>query len=88
MQITIKTPDGRLITFEVDLSDTIESVKARIQDKEGTPTDQQQLFLDGKASKPLENDQTIGDYDIRGGSTLNLCVTVVTDREGSCCNII
>ncbi len=36
MQIFVKTLTGKTITLDVDSSDTIETVKQKIQDKEGT----------------------------------------------------
>ncbi|KAK1661677.1 hypothetical protein QYE76_049836 [Lolium multiflorum] len=78
MQIFVKTITGETLTLEVDSSDTVDAVKAQIQDKQETiltaDDDLHHLPSLVFAGKQLEAEdgRTLADYGISKESTLHL----------------
>ena len=69
LQIYVDIPGRKTLTLKLKSTDTIESIKAMIQDEEGIPPDQQRLIYSGKQ---LENCGTISSYSIKKESKLVL----------------
>ena len=74
MQISVKHFGGKTITYDVEGSDTVESIKRKIEEKEGIRYDQQRIIF---AGIKLEDGRTLSDYNINKESILHLIVRCI-----------
>ena len=63
MQIFVKTETGKKITLDVEASDTIDTLKAKIQDTEEIPPNEQRLIF--AEEHDLEGGRTMSEYNIQ-----------------------
>ena len=73
MQITLKTLTGMSIDLNVEFSDTVLSVKQKIQEKEGFPDNLIHIIFN---RKQLQDDKTLAECNVRDGSVLNFWVSM------------
>lgn len=69
VQIFVKTLTGKTITVNVELSDTVETLKLKIQQKQDIPSEYMTINF---AGKQMQDGTTLSDYNIQKESTLHL----------------
>lgn len=79
VQIFVKTLSGKTITLDIKLSDTVELLKNRIEECEGTSDVEQHLVVEGKH---LEDDDCfVTEYGIQAGSTVHMVNVISSDEN-------
>jgi hypothetical protein len=81
MQLPVKIETGKIIMLDVEASDTVKQVKAKIQDKEGIPTAEQRLWLVQNSEDDPEglDDDTTAIKDLDINKFTNLFVEIVNE---------
>ena len=79
MQVFVKSMSGKTLSVDVEPDESIESLKAKIREKEGIAPDQQRVVFEGKQ---LDSTKSISDYGIEEDSTLHLVLRL---RGGLSC---
>lgn len=74
MQICVRTSEGLTLDFELRETETIETLKSKIYEKEGILTPFQKLMYNDRV---LEDDHTIGSYQIKD----NTCVSLFEEED-------
>lgn len=74
MQIFIRTLNGKSVTIECESTDTIDSIKSKIEDKEGVQKNEQRLIF---AGKQIDDNVTLEDAGIENLATVHLVLRLL-----------
>jgi hypothetical protein len=73
MTIMVTMPSGKTVAFEVDASDSIESLKFQVQGKEGIPVADQRMI---SGTKQLDGSQTFAGLNLKNNDCVQLVITI------------
>jgi len=82
MQIFVKGFAGIHYSIEVESSDTVDSLKAKVEELEGVPAKEQRLIF---AGRQLEDGHKLSDYNVVEFSSLNLVMRLLSCRRCPSC---
>jgi hypothetical protein len=71
IQIFVQTTSAKHIKVWVELAETVDQLRQKLQDREGIPADQQRLIFQGKQ---LDNGNTLQSYSIMKDSTVAMAL--------------
>jgi ubiquitin C len=74
MEIYIRTFTGNTYALKLESSDTVHSVKEKIEQAQGLPIQKQRIIF---AGKQLEGGRTLADYNITDLSSLHLVIRLL-----------
>ena len=72
MKINVKRLDGSILTVDVNRTDTFYTLKEKIMSISGIPIDRQRLIF--ATYYQVQDEQTLADYGIHEGNTINLII--------------
>ncbi|XP_030018494.1 polyubiquitin-C-like [Sphaeramia orbicularis] len=77
--VIVKTITGKSFYIDLDICDTVENLKVKIQDKEGVPVDQMQLIF---AEEQLKDERTVSDCGIKHLTIVHLMLRLCGGNDG------